>query len=131
MRHRAARFFQKAYATQNLPEIRWADVTRIEAMGTDAFSAFQVWLTFTYADGTRTQVTVEMKGYWISLIHCTSVSLPFLPTGTIAWPRRRGIPRPYCLHDMCMSSNGQRQPTLGGRLSACWAWLARRGRALR
>lgn len=49
---------------QPCPEIRWQDVVRIEAMGTDAFSPFQVWLTFTYRDGTEAQVGAEMKGYW-------------------------------------------------------------------
>jgi hypothetical protein len=78
MSHRVARFFQKVNATENLPEIRWADVTRIQAMGTDAFSAFQVWLKFTYGDGTKAEVTVEMKGYWdiVDLLHERLPSVP-------------------------------------------------------
>ena len=46
------------------PEIRWSEVVRIEAMGTDAFSAFQIWLTFMYDDGSTALVAHEMRGYW-------------------------------------------------------------------
>ena len=46
------------------PEIRWQDVVRIEATGTDAFGPFQIWLTFAYSDGSQVDVAVEMKGYW-------------------------------------------------------------------
>ena len=55
---------QKLSATKPCPEIRWQDVVRIEAMGTDAFSAFQIWLTFIHSDGTEAQVFIETKGYW-------------------------------------------------------------------
>ncbi len=64
MSRRLAKFMQKLSATQPCPQIRWRDVVRIFAMGTDAFSAFQIWLTFTYSDGQQAQVVVEMKGYW-------------------------------------------------------------------
>ena len=46
------------------PEIRWHDVVRIEAIGTDSFSSFQIWLTFTHSNGAEAKVTVETKGYW-------------------------------------------------------------------
>ncbi|HWQ90235.1 MAG TPA: hypothetical protein VN673_01095 [Clostridia bacterium] len=64
MSHRLAKFMQGFTATEPAPQVRWEDLVRIDAMGTDAFSAFQIWLTFTYRDGTKLQVTVEMKGYW-------------------------------------------------------------------
>jgi hypothetical protein len=62
--YRINKFIQRLSATKARPEIRWHDVVRIEAMGTDAFSACQIWLTFTYSDGSEIQVFVEMKGYW-------------------------------------------------------------------
>ena len=64
MSHRVAKFMQRLTATEPCPNIRWSDIVRIEAMGTDAFSAFQVWLTFTYADGSQALVAIEMSGYW-------------------------------------------------------------------
>jgi hypothetical protein len=64
MSHRVAKFMQRFSATEPCPEIRWHEVVRIEAMGTDAFSAFQIWLTFRYSDGSEVQVTIEMRGYW-------------------------------------------------------------------
>lgn len=59
-----ARLAQQPVFGPSCPEIRWQDVVRIEAMGTDAFSPFQVWLTFIYGDGKEAQVAAEMKGYW-------------------------------------------------------------------
>src|SRR6185503_15330239 len=60
------------------PEIRWHDVVRIEAMGTDAFSAFQIWLTFIYSDGTQAEVAVEMKGYW-DIVESLRTRFPSIP----------------------------------------------------
>jgi hypothetical protein len=45
------------------PEIRWDDITRIEAFGTDAVSAFAIMVTFHYSDGTSVSVHPEHKGY--------------------------------------------------------------------
>ncbi len=53
-----------SWPTTPYPKIRWQDVVRIEAMGTDAFSAFQVWLTFIHSDSSQAQVAIETKGYW-------------------------------------------------------------------
>ena len=64
MSHRIAKFMQRFSATEPCPEIRWQDIIRIEAMGTDAFSAFQIWLTFTHSDGIKAEITIETKGYW-------------------------------------------------------------------
>jgi hypothetical protein len=64
MSHRIAKFMQRFSPTKPCPEIRWPDVVRIFAMGTDAFSAFQIWLTFTHSDGTEALVAIETEGYW-------------------------------------------------------------------
>ena len=64
MSHRVAKFMQRLLASEPCPEIHWHEVVRIEAMGTDAFSAFQIWLTFTHSDGSEAQVAIEMRGYW-------------------------------------------------------------------
>lgn len=49
--------------TQPCPELRWNDVVRIEATGTDAFGAFEVWLTFVHRDGSEVFLTVRHRGY--------------------------------------------------------------------
>ena len=69
---------QRLSGTTACPEIRWQDVVRIEAMGTDAFSAFQIWLTFTHSDGTKAQVTIETRGYWdiVDSLHTRFISIP-------------------------------------------------------
>ena len=80
MSHRLERFMQQFAATKPCPEIRWHDVVHIEAMGTDAFSAFQIWLTFKHSDGTEARVSVETKGYW-SIVDSLHISYPsILPT---------------------------------------------------
>ena len=47
-------------------------------MGTDAFSAFQIWLTFIYSDGTQAEVAVEMKGYW-DIVESLRTRFPSIP----------------------------------------------------
>src|SRR6266496_1350355 len=42
---------------------RWRDVVRIEATGTDAFGAFEIWLTFHHSDGSEVVLTVQHRGY--------------------------------------------------------------------
>jgi hypothetical protein len=49
--------------TQRCPEIRWQDVVRVEATGTDAFGAFEVWLTFQHSDGSEVVLTVQHRRY--------------------------------------------------------------------
>jgi hypothetical protein len=73
-----ARLAKEPVFGQPCPEVRWQDVVRIEALGTDAFGAFQIWLTFTYDDGSKTQVAVEMKGYWdiVDSLHERFPSIP-------------------------------------------------------
>lgn len=62
--HRINKFMQRLSATKPCPEIRWQDVVRVEVMGTDAFSEFQILLTFTHSDGSQVEVSIETKGYW-------------------------------------------------------------------
>lgn len=78
MSHRIAKFIQRLSGTKPSPEIRWSDVIRIEAMGTDAFGAFQIWLTFTHSDGTRAEVVIETNGYWdiVDSLHTRFPSIP-------------------------------------------------------
>lgn len=61
---KVARVLREPIFARPCPNIRWRDVVRIEAMGTDAFSPFQIWLTFIYSDGDHAEVAVEMEGYW-------------------------------------------------------------------
>ena len=61
---RINKFLQRLTPTKPCPDIRWEEVVRIEAMGTDAFGLFQIWLTFTHSDGMEAQVFIETKGYW-------------------------------------------------------------------
>jgi hypothetical protein len=78
MSHKFAKFMHGFSAWKPCPEIRWQDVVLIEAMGTDAFSAFQIWLTFYYSDGSKEQVAVEMKGYWdvVKSLHTRFPAIP-------------------------------------------------------
>ena len=61
--YRIDRFLRRFLPRKRCPEIRWQDVVRVEAMGTDAFSGFQIWLTITHSDGSEVQVFRETKGY--------------------------------------------------------------------
>jgi hypothetical protein len=46
-----------------IENIRWAEVVKIEAIGHHAIGAFEICLSFTYADGTRVGVYVHTPGY--------------------------------------------------------------------
>ena len=63
MREKINRVIRGITATERCPQIRWDEVVRIEALGTDALGAFEVSLTFTHADGTEATVSVHHKGY--------------------------------------------------------------------
>lgn len=64
IRQTLSRFAKEPVFGQPCPEILWDDIVRIEAVGTDAFGPFQLWITFTYDDDTQVRITSEMKGYW-------------------------------------------------------------------
>jgi hypothetical protein len=46
------------------PDIRWNEIVRIEAFGTDVVSAFAVMITFHYSDGGQNTIQPEHKGYY-------------------------------------------------------------------
>jgi hypothetical protein len=62
--YRIERFLRRFLPKKRCPEIRWEDVVRIEAMVTDAFSGFQIWLTIRHSDGSEVEVFRETKGYY-------------------------------------------------------------------
>src|SRR5262245_6841338 len=49
---------------ERCPRIRWDNVVRIEALGTDAIGAFAVTVTFIYLDGCEVMIIPEMQGYY-------------------------------------------------------------------
>jgi hypothetical protein len=63
IRKKIAKLARRHIGTKPCPEIRWDDVVRIEATGTDAFGAFEVWLTIYQSDGSEVTLTVDHKGY--------------------------------------------------------------------
>jgi hypothetical protein len=63
IRKKIAKLARRHIGTKPCPEIRWDDVVRIEATGTDAFGAFEVWLTINQSDGSEVTLTVNHKGY--------------------------------------------------------------------
>lgn len=68
-------------AAQPGPAVRWGEVVRIEALGTDALGPFEVSLTFTHADLTRMTWFVHRKGF-----HELITSLPHrFPSITPGW----------------------------------------------
>src|SRR5438552_3546344 len=60
---RLAQFSRRHIGTKPCPEIRWNEVVRIEAMGTDAFGVFEVSLFIFHKDGTEARVCVQHSGY--------------------------------------------------------------------
>jgi hypothetical protein len=62
IREKIAKLARRHIGTIPCPEIRW-DVVRIEATGTDAFGAFEVWLTIHQSDGSEVTLTVRHRGY--------------------------------------------------------------------
>jgi hypothetical protein len=63
MRQQINRFIRRVTATESRPEIRWSEVIRIEALGTDALGAFEVSITFIYESGAQATVSPHHKGY--------------------------------------------------------------------
>jgi hypothetical protein len=49
---------------EKCPEIRWDEVVRIEAFGTDVVSAFAIMVTFHYSDESSVAVHPEQSGYF-------------------------------------------------------------------
>src|SRR3954447_2324247 len=63
MQDKLNRLIRRVTATEPCPEIRWDEVIRIDALGTDALGPFEVSFTFTHSDGTQATVCVHHKGY--------------------------------------------------------------------
>ena len=62
--YRVNKFLGRFASIGNCPEIRWDDIVRIEAFGTDVVSAFAIMVTFCYKDGTQVKIQPEERGYY-------------------------------------------------------------------
>ena len=62
--YRINRFLGQTITGGKCPQIRWNDIVRIEAFGTDAVSAFAIMVIFHYSDGSEDSVHPEQKGYY-------------------------------------------------------------------
>jgi hypothetical protein len=62
--YRVNKFLGQMITGEKCPDIRWNEVVRIEAFGTDAVSAFAIMVTFFYSDGSKVSVHPEQKGYY-------------------------------------------------------------------
>jgi hypothetical protein len=62
--YKVNKFLGQMVTGERCPEIRWGDVVRIEAFGTDVVSAFAIVLTFHYADGSSVCIHPEQRGYY-------------------------------------------------------------------
>ena len=71
------------------PEIRWNDIVRIEAFGTDVVSAFAIMVTFFYHDGTKTAVHPEQKGYY-QIVESLDERFPSIPDDWFAKMQEAG-----------------------------------------
>jgi hypothetical protein len=58
------KFLGQTITGEKCPEIRWSDIVRVEAFGTEAVSAFAIMVTFHYSDGSDVSVHLEQKGYY-------------------------------------------------------------------
>jgi hypothetical protein len=57
------RAIRRLTVTEPCPGIRWDDVVRIDALGTDVLGAFEISVTFVYTDNSEVTVFVHHKGY--------------------------------------------------------------------
>jgi hypothetical protein len=64
--------------TEPCPDVRWSDVVRIDAMGTDTFGPFEVYLSFTCYDGSQVTVFPHHKGY-AEIIESLPQRFPSIP----------------------------------------------------
>ncbi len=78
MRKVIAKLNQRFFVCETCPDIDWEQVVRIEAVGTDAMSEFQVWLTFVYSDERSFEVAPDMTGYWV-IIRLLPARFPSIP----------------------------------------------------
>ena len=62
--YRVNKFLGRFASVGKCPEIRWDDIVRIEAFGTDVVGAFAIVVTFYYEDGTHVEIHPEQSGYY-------------------------------------------------------------------
>jgi hypothetical protein len=62
--YKVNKFLGQMITAEKCPDIRWDDVVKIEALGTDVVSAFAIMITFHYSDGSSASVHPEQKGYY-------------------------------------------------------------------
>jgi hypothetical protein len=62
--YKVNKFLGKMIVGEKCPEIRWDEVVRIEAFGTDVVSAFAIMVTFHYSDESSVAVHPEQSGYF-------------------------------------------------------------------
>jgi hypothetical protein len=60
---RLTKLNRRLSATQPCPEVRWGEVVRIEAVGTDTLGPFVVSLTFMHADLSRVALFIHHRGF--------------------------------------------------------------------
>ena len=63
MLKKLAKLGRRNIGTQPCPDIRWDEVVRILAIGTDAFGPFEISLFFFHSDGTEARLCIEHRGY--------------------------------------------------------------------
>lgn len=80
MNFRIKKFMQMLSFAKPCPEIRWKDVVRVEAMGTDAFGAFQIWLTIKHSDDSEVKIFREMRGYY-EIVESLHTKFPSISPG--------------------------------------------------
>ena len=62
--YKANKFLGQMITGEACGQIRWDDIERIEAFGTDAVSAFAIMVTFHYTDSSKVSVHPEQRGYY-------------------------------------------------------------------
>jgi hypothetical protein len=63
MFQKLAKLGRRHLGTQACPEIRWDEVVRIAAHGTDALGVFEVSLDVLHRDGSEVRLFVEHQGF--------------------------------------------------------------------
>jgi hypothetical protein len=91
--YRINKFLGRTITGEKCPEIRWNDVVRIEAFGTDVVSAFAIMLIFQFADGSEVSVHPEQKGYY-DIVESLDQRLPSIPAEWFEEMHAEGKERP-------------------------------------
>ena len=78
---------------EKLPDIRWNEVVRIDAFGTDAVSAFAIVVTFHYRDGSLVAIHPEQKGHY-GIVESIEKKLPSVSSDWFDEMQEAGIDWP-------------------------------------